>query len=433
MTIAKLAWKTLWFKPLNTVLSIILLSSAVTIISLLVLLQTGFEQKYRANLENIDFVLGAKGSPLQLILSSVYQIDTPTGNINYNEALQWMEHPHVDTAIPLALGDNFKGYKIVGTTAEYLSLHGNGLKSGKKFENKFEVVVGNKLAEEEGLKIGDEFYGAHGHNASGHVHKDHPYTVVGVATPTGKIVDHLILCNIASVWAAHDHDTETSAAKTSAENHHHEEKRENKTGSHIDEHQDHHSKSLEEEIQKSEREITSVLIKLKNKMALVTWPRLVAQNTKMQVASPIIEVKRLFSLFGIGVSMFEYLVSGIMFLSAISIFIALYTRLAQRKHEFALMRISGGNRYQLLKLIIYESLFICITGYIIGTAVCRITLYFLSNYTSKEFHLAINPFDIIWLQELLLIGVTLILGILAAIIPAIKAYNINISKTLSHE
>src|SRR5690606_1408747 len=116
--ITKLAWKNLWFKPLNTVLSIILLTASVAIISLLILLQQQFENKFSKNIEGVDLVMGAQGSPLQLILSSVYQLDTPTGNINYKEAESWMNHPFVETAIPLAFGDNYLGYKIVGTTQD---------------------------------------------------------------------------------------------------------------------------------------------------------------------------------------------------------------------------------------------------------------------------------------------------------------------------
>ena len=82
--IAKLAWKNIWFKPLNTVLSVILLSSSVAIITTLILVEKQFEEKFSSNIEDVDLVLGAQGSPLQLILSSVYQVDAPTGNINYD-------------------------------------------------------------------------------------------------------------------------------------------------------------------------------------------------------------------------------------------------------------------------------------------------------------------------------------------------------------
>ena len=76
--ITKLAWKNIWFKPLNTILSVILLTASVAIISLLILLQEQFEKQFSSNIDGVDVVLGAQGSPLQLILSSVYQVDAPT-------------------------------------------------------------------------------------------------------------------------------------------------------------------------------------------------------------------------------------------------------------------------------------------------------------------------------------------------------------------
>ena len=82
--IAKLAWKNIWFKPLNTILSVVLLTSSVAIITTLVLVEKQFEEKFSSNIDGVDLVMGAQGSPLQLILSSVYQVDSPTGNISYD-------------------------------------------------------------------------------------------------------------------------------------------------------------------------------------------------------------------------------------------------------------------------------------------------------------------------------------------------------------
>ena len=135
--ITKIAWKNIWFKPLNTALSIILLTASVAIITLLILLQEQFEKKFNDNIDGIDMVLGAQGSPLQLILSSVYQVDAPTGNIDYTEAKKWMNHPFVETAIPLAFGDNYRGYRIVGTTPEYLTKYGAEINEGKVLDHNF--------------------------------------------------------------------------------------------------------------------------------------------------------------------------------------------------------------------------------------------------------------------------------------------------------
>ena len=162
------------------------------------------------------------------------------------------------------------------------------------------------------------------------------------------------------------------------------------------------------------------------------WPRLIAQNTKMQAASPAIEINRLFSLFGIGLQALQYLAYGIMFISGISIFIALYNTLKERKYEFALLRVNGASRLQLLWLVLIESLLLCITGFVFGTVVGRVALSLISGSSESEFKMSFNPFEFVWQKEGYLFGLTIFVGILAAVIPAVKAYSLNISKTLAN-
>jgi len=429
--IAKLAWKNIWFKPLNTVLSVILLTASVAIISLLILLQEQFEKQFSSNIDGVDVVLGAQGSPLQLILSSVYQVDAPTGNISYDDAKVWMKHPFVKSAIPLAFGDNYRGFKIVGTTPEYLEKFGAKVTSGKIFNKNLEVVVGSEIAKKLNIKVGDKFFGSHGDAAEGEVHEEFEYTVSGIASQTGKVVDNLILSNVQSVWQMHDHEQEHSEAEENPdhgeEGHIHFEGDEH-------EHHEHDSHDHEEKAIVSENgnEITAVLIKFKNKMGFVTWPRLVAQNTKMQAASPAVEINRLFSLFGIGLEALQYLAYGIMLISGISIFIALYNTLKERKYEFALLRVSGASRSQLLSLVLFESILLCVTGFILGTIVGRIALFLISSTTDEQYKMTFDPFAFVIEKEGILFIVTIFVGIVAALIPAIKAYRLNISKTLAN-
>lgn len=417
--IIKTAWKNIWFKPLNTALSIILLTASVAIISLLMLLQQQFENKFTKNIEGVDMVMGAKGSPLQLILSSVYQLDAPTGNINYKEAQTWMKHPFVETAIPLAFGDNYLGYKIVGTTPDYITKFDATFAQGEVFKEDFQVVVGAKIAKNLDLKIRDEFFGTHGDSKeSEHVHDNHAYTVVGILNPTDKVIDNLILCSVESVWSVHEehnHNDHDEHHHEDGEHHHHE-------GEDHDHSHDH----------SDDKEITAVLLKIKNKMAFVSWPRLIPQNTNMQVASPAVEVNRLFTLFGFGLDALQYLAYGIMLISGISIFIALYNTLKERKYEFALMRISGAGRGQLLGLVLFESLLLCVVGFILGTVVGRIGLWLISDSTAEEYKMEFNPFVLLWDKEGILFLITIFVGVIAALIPAIKAYKLNISKTLNN-
>lgn len=410
--IAKLAWKNIWFKPLNTILSIVLLTASVAIITLLILVERQFEEKYQSNLDGVDLVLGAQGSPLQLVLSSVYHVDDPTGNISYDSAKVWMQHPYVKKAIPLAFGDNYLGYKIVGTTPDYLVKYQAKCNEGKIFDKNFEVVVGADVAEKLDLKIGDTFKGTHGSAAEGEVHEHGEYKVVGIVSKTGKVVDNLILSNIPSVWQMHHEEPATEEEHVHSDSCHH----------------DHEDMTIEE----PGMEITAVLIEFRNKMGVMLWPRLIAQNTKMQAALPTYQMNRLFDLFGVGLNALKYLAFGIMLISGISIFIALFTTLKEHKSEFALLRVNGAKRHQLLIIVLLESMLLCVVGYLFGSLLGRAGLVLLSKTSENDFKLGFNPLEIIWEKESWLFGLTLLVGLIAAMIPAIKAYTLNISKTLSN-
>ncbi|MFK7002281.1 permease [Flavobacterium covae] len=394
--IIKLAWRNIVFKPLNTFLSILLLTSSITIMTLLILLEKQFEEQFSSNADDIDLVLGAQGSPLQLVLSSVYQIDTPTGNINYDSAKVWMKHPFVQKAIPLAFGDNYDSYKIVGTTGDYLKKFDAQFIEGKEFLADFEVVVGSTVAQKKNLKIGSTFYSIHGDAKEGEKHETKPFKVVGVLQPTGKMIDNLIMCSIKSVWNVHE--------EISDEEHHYN-----------------HS-----------REITSVLLKFRNKMAIMMWPRMIASNTKMQAVSPAIEINRLFTLFGVGIKALSYLGYGIMLISGLSIFIMLYNRLKERKYEFALLRLQGATKNQLILLVLLESIFLCIVGFCFGTIIGRFALQIISKLSEEDLKMIFDPFEVIWEKEGALLSVTLLLGVISALIPAFKAYKMNLSKTLAN-
>lgn len=415
--ITKLAWKNIWFKPLNTVLSVILLTSSVAIITTLILVEKQFEEKFSSNIENVDLVLGAQGSPLQLILSSVYQVDTPPGNISYDSAKVWMNHPFVEKAIPLAFGDNYRGYKILGTTTDYLAKFKAKVIDGVLFEKNFEVVVGSEIAQKLNLQVGEEFFGSHGDAKEGEVHDNYAYKVVGIASKTGKVVDNLIVCTIPTVWQMH---------------HQHEENPAHGEEGHVHEPDEHEHVEADLTIDEPNMEITAVLLKIRNQMAKLTWQRVIPQNTKMQAVSPAFEVNRLFGLFGIGVTALQYLAYGIMMISGISIFIALYTTLKERESEFALLRVNGARRFQLLKIVMMESLLLCVVGFIFGSILGRIALNMLSNASEADFKMSFDPYTFLWQKEGVLLVVTLLVGCIAALIPAIKAYNLNISKTLAN-
>lgn len=432
MNLATIAWKNLWARPWATMISLLLLVLGVSIISLLIQLNSQLDDQFKKNIRGIDMVVGAKGSPLQLVLSSVYHIDNPTGNIPLSEAKALQKHPLVAKWIPMAYGDNFKGYRILGTEWTYVEHYEAELAEGSRWDHTFETVLGADVAERTGLKVGDSFFGAHGNVEDADVHDEHAYEVVGILKRSETVLDQLVLTDMSSVWDIHDHGEEEegeereegnrgNTGNTGGEEEHDEH-------DHIegeDHDHDHEGHDHEEE----DRDITAVLIKFKNPMAMMQLPRMINQETSMQAALTAIEVNRLFDLFAVGIATLRGIALAIVVISAISVFFSLYNSLRGRKYELALMRIMGAGRESLLLLILLEGLILALLGGIIGLIVSRGGMMILSGMAEEAYRYEFDWLKFLPQEGVLFIG-TLIVGLLAALIPAISAYKTDISRTL---
>ncbi|MGE6221338.1 ABC transporter permease [Nubsella zeaxanthinifaciens] len=390
----RISWKNIWSKPLNAALNILLIAFGTAILTVLLLASTQIEDKLTKNSKDIDLVVGAKGSPLQLILSSIYYIDFPTGNIPMNEAKKLMRNPFVKKAVPLALGDNYNGVRIVGTDSNYISLYGLKIQEGKFWKADMEATIGANVAQAQQLKVGDTFFGGHGLTEMNDQHKDHAYKVVGILTPQQNVTDNLILTGIGSVWRMHG---------------------------------DEHAEDTHDHDQ--EREYTSLLIQYRSPMAVAMFPMMVNQTTNMQAASPAQESTRLFSLIGVGVDTLQWFALLIMLIAAVSVFVNLYNSLKERRYDLAIMRTLGASKTKLFSLIILEGLILTVIGAIIGVAFGHGILHLIGTY--QESSQAKMSGLIFIKEEFYLLGAGLMIGVLAAIIPAIQAYRSNISKILA--
>jgi len=438
MKIIFIAWKNCWQKAGATSLTLLLLSFGVGIISMMFLLENQLSDKFNKNIKDIDFVLGAKGSPLQLILANVYHIDAPTGNIKVSEAQKIIKNPTVKEAIPLAYGDNYEGWRIVGTTKRYAEFYEVKLKEGKIFETPFEVTVGSYAAKELGLKLGQTFKSNHGLDKEGEEEEGHDqlFTVVGIYEASGTVIDRLILTPVESIWEVHDHgDHEESAHAgiVSAEDHdaedHDAEEHADEDGH--DHAEEEHAHEAGHDDHEEEREVTAYLLIKRLPMAPMILPQLV-KNTNMQLALPAIEINRLNENFGIGMSVVKAVAILIMIISFLSVFISLFNALRERQYELAILRTLGGRRIQLFILILLEGLFMVVLGLIIGLVLSRVGIILLSDMAKDSFHDEFNAM-IFLPQEYYLVGITLGLGVVASLLPALRAFFMDISKTLSND
>lgn len=391
MNIWKIGIRNFQYKPLYSVLSILMLSVSIALLLGIQQLDASFKQQLDNNLADIDMVVGAKGSPLQLVLSSVLHIDNPTGNIPYEEAKRIIKNPLVDKAVPISYGDNYKGYRIVGTTVLFPQLYNTAIEKGKSWQKPMEVVLGSTVANRLGLQVGDSFLSSHGlAEQGGHEHAEH-LTIVGIYQPANKVIDRLIITDLETIWEIHHHEEE-----------------------------------------EHENEITSLLVSFRNPMGLMTMPRRINEQSNFQAALPKYELDRLYQFTGVGVETITWIAYAIMVISCITIFISLYRMVRDRAFDLALMRTYGASTSQLVKMVAYEGLLIAVTAFLIGALLSRLGLHFIFEMIVDQYKqqmpAAFNFRELSQTGEMVVFMV--LLSISFAILPIVK---MNISKILSHE
>ncbi|WP_299460218.1 ABC transporter permease [uncultured Microscilla sp.] len=450
MNLLKLSWSYLQKKRLNTFLNTLLLAFGVGIIIFLLLVLHQAEEKLRNNAQGIDYVIGAKGSPLQLILNAIYHLDSPTGNIPLSEANAIARNKRlVKRAIPLALGDSYRAYRIVGTTHEYVDFYQCKIAEGKLWQKNFEVTIGATIAQQLGLKVGSKFYSAHGlEDDEDLAHKDHPFIVSGILARSGTVADRLILTNIESIWEVHgqhDHDQEEhgehkghhEAHKTDSTHtqNHNPFAQKKEQGEHKGHHEAHktdstHTQNHKPFVQKKEKEITAMLIQRRSNMAIVMIPAIANRSNKIQAVSPAREYLNLLENIGIGADVLQYFAYIIIGIAGLSIFIALYNALKEREYDLAIMRTLGATRLKLFTHIILEGVLLASVGAALGLLLGHGAVEFTGQMISNSSQMSITGWQ--WLTaELGVIALVLGVALFAALIPAIQIYRIDISKTLS--
>ncbi|HMO38814.1 MAG TPA: ABC transporter permease [Saprospiraceae bacterium] len=418
MNLLQLSWKNLTNKPLSMLLSLVLFALGVGLISLLLLLSQQLQEKFDKNLAGVDLVIGAKGSPLQLILCNMYHIDAPTGNVPISAARPFLNpnHPLIKTAVPVSVGDNYKGYRIVGTDYRILDLYEASIGEGALWEKTFEVTIGAGVAADLKLSVGDKFFSSHGFIMDDDLAHDDadPFVVTGILAPTGAVIDQLILTNTQSIWAVHDHEASDDADDEAHEHDHYA-------------YGDVHTSLLEF----PDQDITALLVQFKMRnFQTLNMQRSINENTDLQAATPAIEINRLYSMMGLGEDALRALALVIIFVSGLSVFISLYSSLKERKYELALMRVMGSSPGKIFLLIVLEGLLLALIGYIIGMVLSHGSMEILAGFMKSSYRYSFSG-AVFLREELYLLAAALGIGFIAAVIPAIQARNADISATLA--
>ncbi len=363
MSLWCIAWRYLWCRPLVTALTLTSVALGCALIASVLTLRRETERAFIAESGIFDMVVGAKGSPLQLVLSSLYHLDIPTGNIPYTRYEALSRDPRVRRAVPIGLGDNYRGYRIIGTESKMFEVTRTenskseetplfSLQSGRFFTDDFEVILGASVARQTQLKVGDSFVGSHGLVvvAGSEEHKEFPYKVVGILSSSGTSSDRAIFTSLNSVWKIHDREAQL------------------------------HGKTAHES------QVTSVLIQLKAAGMRLMMSEEIKNKTESMAAIPISEVLRLYQRVLVPVQQALLGTAGLVVVVALlTILTTLYQAAERRRREIALMRTIGAHPVEILVLILLESttltLFGILTGWVLGHGGVTLAGFFLQEHT----------------------------------------------------
>lgn len=396
-----LALKSLRHKPLPTALNLLLMAIGIAMMTFVLSASRQLEDSALRDAQGIDLVVGAKGSPMQLILSSVYHIDIPTGNIPFATHAKLSQNRMVKKMIPLALGDSYKGFRIVGTNADYIGHYGGELAEGKMFDTPLQAVFGAQAAAKTGVRIGANFAGSHGLSQGGEEHADAPFIVTGILKPTGTVLDRLVLTPVESVWRVHEimhgidpNDKEEKAAMD------------------------------------AERELTALLVQYASPLAAATMPRFINSQSELQAAQPAFESAKLFRMLGVGVDVLRGIAMLVLLSAALSMFVALYNALEERKTDLAILRTLGAPPRKLMLLLLAEGMTLALAGALLGWVFGHAAVEVLGRVLAADQNLTLSGWIVVQ-EEAWLALVALCVGLAAALLPALRAYRTDIAMTLA--
>ncbi len=398
MKILALALRYLWSRPLAAALNLVLLSLGLASITFLLLTREQMDQAFERDLAGIDLVVGAKGSPMQLILAGVFHIDVPTGNIPLSSVLELQQNPQVAKLIPISLGDTVLGFRIVGTTIAYVAHYKATMAQGALWTKPMQAVVGAQVARNTGLAVANTFAGSHGLGGSGQTHGDNTYQVTGVLAPCACVLDRLVLTATESVWQVHEKATALDPE--------------------------------DQKIMEAERELTLALISYKSPLSAVTFPRFVNTSTEMQAAAPAVEITRLLRMVSVGTDVMRGFAAVLLLTAGLSVFIALWNAVRERRADLAMLRMLGASPQKVAGLVLCEALLLALLASALGLLTGHLLVALVGQWMQTERSLPLSGW--IWLPAEWWVPVLgAAVAALAALLPAWGAYRLDVTTLLN--
>jgi putative ABC transport system permease protein len=486
MSLWRIAWRSVQQRLLASTLTGISMALGVALVIAVLVILGVVRDSFSHAAHGYNIIVGAKGGKLQLVLNTVYHLSTPIENIPwsyYKEFRQGKYAKQVELAIPYCLGDNYEGYRVVGTTPElfekleYAPGKHYEFAAGRNFKPRefFGAVVGSIVARKTGLRVGSQFQPTHGVETGGHKHD--AFKVVGILAPTGTPNDRALFINLEGFFLIGDHarpEDRTAAAATgvelapsasnnafvptatdlarfnpqlaignpqngprggpvpegTAENTSSPAGESEATHQHDHNHgpagHHHHHHPLPE----SQREVTAILVRTRTPIDGLSLPRMVNKEPYAQAVLPVREIENLFSGIVGNVEWILLLLAGlIVVVAGIGIMVSIYNSMNDRRHDIAVMRALGARRTTVMSIILLESILLAVGGGLLGIVLGHGLVQALDPLIVNQTGVSIGLLQFEQI-EFILIPLLVVLAAIVGFLPSLAAYRTDVAKAL---
>lgn len=401
-----LTFKSIRNRKFTSFLCVLSIALSVTLFLGIERIRNGARDGFTNTISKTDLIVGAKGGPLQLLLYTVFHIGGAVNNIKMSTYNDIKAHRQVEWTIPISLGDAYRGFRVVATDENFYEHyrfrgdHKVEVMDGVTPVDTFDVILGSEVAKKYKHKVGDPIVISHGlSEVSIMSHDNTPFKIVGIMKPTQTPIDTGVYITLQGMEAIH-FGWETGAS----------------SGETID----------AERFKKENIEITqltSFMVKLKSRIAVLKMRRDIDQyaNEPIMAIIPALSLQEMWETISY-VEQVLFLVSlCVLLVGVLSILISLYTSINERRREMAILRSLGASARHIFFLLLYESSFLVLMGCLLGVASMYGLLYFVSPWLESNFSVYL-PIEALSKTEWIYLGAIFVVGTLAGLIPAIKAY-----------
>jgi len=453
MNLVTIAWKSLRQRSLTSSLTAFSVALGIMLMVAVIVINGVVERSFSQSSTGYDMVIGVKGSPLELVLKSIYYMGGPMENIPYTYYKKLKADPRIERAIPITLGDTTPegAHPIVGTIPEFFEvpyIPNRPFKiKGKVMSEPFDAVVGAGLHRSLGWDIGHEFQPVHGVSLED-IHEE-KFKVVGVLEATGTPVDNAVYVHLDGFYKLAGHEKPVDEAKKKAEeyakvageappegasapkkeNQPAEEKKQE------EEHEEHHEGEKHdhehEELPDEQKEVTAVLVRT---IAPTLPPVMIPEINEApyaQAANPGAQIRWLMTIvLGNIQTLMIIMTSLIIVVSGVGIFVSIYNSMAGRRKEIAIMRALGAGRRTVFSIVLSEAVLLCLAGGVFGMALGHGLVFIAAPIVEIRTGLVIDPlsFD---RMELVLFPCLVALASLIGIVPGVTAYQTDVASNLN--